>query len=547
MARVKRAVNGKSTARPFSNRPRVITATRAAASVPPTSRSCTRLQYAYRDRRARKGDFRSLWIQRINAATREHGMSYSRFISGLRAAGVEVDRKVLADLAVTDPAAFARARRRVAEAGHSRRCVAERPALSRHHQRVQRLRHLVNRRTARDTERVFVLEGSRSSRRRSRAGIAGRGGVRRARLGASPCWTTRHARGRAGVRARRPASWSRSPTRSRPRPSSRWRRTSTCRSTRSAGADFVVVLRRCPRPGQRRHGAAHRRGRRSGGGSVLRRFGRRLQPEDRAGVRRRAVPCSGRDGGDPVEVLERSGCGACSGLGTVARGGADYRRRRPRRPIAFVLGNEAHGLPDAVMSVIDDASHDPDGGPAESLNVGMAAAVLCFEAARQRRAGCAVIDARPPARRGPPARRRRAASSRPTAPPPRSPDSRHADARRPPDRRRARSSRAATVAALLADGWHASASLRSVRGDPGADVEIRHAAGATSKRPRHRSLRARRRRDLEGAVLVLRAAERRTRPTARASRSSRRSATSCARRSRRSRATRACCSTGGTG
>jgi large subunit ribosomal protein L20 len=64
-------------------------------------------QYAFRDRRARKGDFRKLWIQRINAATRLHGMSYSRFISGLHLAGVEVDRKVLADLAVRDPAAFA--------------------------------------------------------------------------------------------------------------------------------------------------------------------------------------------------------------------------------------------------------------------------------------------------------------------------------------------------------------------------------------------------------------------------------------------------------
>ena len=63
--------------------------------------------YAFRDRRARKGDFRKLWIQRINAATREHGMSYSRFINGLKLADVQVDRKVLADLAVTDSTAFA--------------------------------------------------------------------------------------------------------------------------------------------------------------------------------------------------------------------------------------------------------------------------------------------------------------------------------------------------------------------------------------------------------------------------------------------------------
>ncbi|MCP3936615.1 MAG: 50S ribosomal protein L20 [Actinomycetia bacterium] len=65
-------------------------------------------QYAFRDRRARKGEFRKLWIQRINAAARENGMSYSRFINGLHTAGVEVDRKVLADLAISDPAAFAK-------------------------------------------------------------------------------------------------------------------------------------------------------------------------------------------------------------------------------------------------------------------------------------------------------------------------------------------------------------------------------------------------------------------------------------------------------
>jgi large subunit ribosomal protein L20 len=63
-------------------------------------------QYAFRDRRAKKGEFRRLWIQRINAACRANDMSYSRFIAGLNAAGVEVDRKILADLAVHDPAAF---------------------------------------------------------------------------------------------------------------------------------------------------------------------------------------------------------------------------------------------------------------------------------------------------------------------------------------------------------------------------------------------------------------------------------------------------------
>ena len=64
------------------------------------------LSYAYRDRRDRKGQFRRLWIQRINAAARLHGLSYSRLIAGLKAAGVELDRKVLADIAVRDEATF---------------------------------------------------------------------------------------------------------------------------------------------------------------------------------------------------------------------------------------------------------------------------------------------------------------------------------------------------------------------------------------------------------------------------------------------------------
>ena len=64
------------------------------------------LQYAYRDRRVKKREFRALWIQRINAAVREHGLTYSRFIDGLKRAGIEMDRKVLAAVAFDDPASF---------------------------------------------------------------------------------------------------------------------------------------------------------------------------------------------------------------------------------------------------------------------------------------------------------------------------------------------------------------------------------------------------------------------------------------------------------
>ncbi|MDE0058457.1 MAG: 50S ribosomal protein L20, partial [Defluviicoccus sp.] len=64
------------------------------------------LQYAYRDRRNRKRSFRALWIQRINAGVRQHGLTYSQFMNGVKRAGIEVDRKVLADLAVHEPDAF---------------------------------------------------------------------------------------------------------------------------------------------------------------------------------------------------------------------------------------------------------------------------------------------------------------------------------------------------------------------------------------------------------------------------------------------------------
>jgi large subunit ribosomal protein L20 len=107
MARVKRAVHSKKHRRAvleqaqgyFGNKSRSY---RAAHEQVQHS-----LQYAFRDRRARKGDFRQLWIQRINAGARLHGMSYSRLIAGLREAGVEVDRKILADLATRDDQAFA--------------------------------------------------------------------------------------------------------------------------------------------------------------------------------------------------------------------------------------------------------------------------------------------------------------------------------------------------------------------------------------------------------------------------------------------------------
>ena len=106
MARVKRAVHGKKHRRAILEQAQGYYGNKSRSYRAANEQVMHSLQYAYRDRRARKGDFRQLWIQRINAAARLHGMSYSRLIAGLRLAEVEVDRKVLADLAVTDDAAF---------------------------------------------------------------------------------------------------------------------------------------------------------------------------------------------------------------------------------------------------------------------------------------------------------------------------------------------------------------------------------------------------------------------------------------------------------
>ncbi|MDP8974876.1 MAG: 50S ribosomal protein L20 [Actinomycetota bacterium] len=107
MARVKRSVHAKKHRRAVLQQARGYYGNKSRSYRAANEQVMHSLQYAYRDRRARKGDFRQLWIQRINAAARQHGMSYSRFMAGLHTAEVDVNRKMLADLAVRDPAAFA--------------------------------------------------------------------------------------------------------------------------------------------------------------------------------------------------------------------------------------------------------------------------------------------------------------------------------------------------------------------------------------------------------------------------------------------------------
>ena len=106
MARVKRAINAQKKRRVVLERASGYRGQRSRLYRKAKEQLLHSATYSYRDRRARKGDFRRLWIQRINAAVREHGLTYGRFIDGLNKAGIEIDRKVLADLAVKDAAGF---------------------------------------------------------------------------------------------------------------------------------------------------------------------------------------------------------------------------------------------------------------------------------------------------------------------------------------------------------------------------------------------------------------------------------------------------------
>ena len=107
MARVKRAVNAQKKRRSTLERAAGYRGQRSRLYRKAKEQVTHSMVYAYRDRRARKGEFRKLWIQRINAAARANDITYNRFIQGLKAAEVEVDRRMLAELAVSDPNAFA--------------------------------------------------------------------------------------------------------------------------------------------------------------------------------------------------------------------------------------------------------------------------------------------------------------------------------------------------------------------------------------------------------------------------------------------------------
>ena len=107
MARVKRGVTAHARHKKVLKLAKGYVGRSSTAYRPALERVEKALQYAYRDRRNKKRDFRGLWIQRINAAVREHGLTYSQFIAGVKAAGIEMDRKVMAALAFDEPQAFA--------------------------------------------------------------------------------------------------------------------------------------------------------------------------------------------------------------------------------------------------------------------------------------------------------------------------------------------------------------------------------------------------------------------------------------------------------
>ena len=106
MARVKRAVNAHKKRRVTLERASGYRGQRSRLYRKAKEQVTHSLVYSYGDRKKRKGDFRQLWIQRINAASRANGLTYNRLIQGLKAANIEVDRRMLAELAVNDPAAF---------------------------------------------------------------------------------------------------------------------------------------------------------------------------------------------------------------------------------------------------------------------------------------------------------------------------------------------------------------------------------------------------------------------------------------------------------
>ena len=426
MARVKRAVNAHKKRRVVLERASGYRGQRSRLYRKAKEQVTHSLVYAYRDRKKRKGDFRQLWIQRINAAARQNGMTYNRFIQGLKAAGVEVDRKVLADLAVNDAAAFsalvevakaalpadvnAPGRRRrtrpppddASAPGESRRNpmppVPLGPELTSirsgagaggsasHQARLPGPRGPLPRRGPAGRPRGGGRPGTVTRAVRHRA----RPPTRHAELLA----TGRRAAGVAGPPGQRRGDGGHRPDRHPAGARRGLPRCSTARSTRCSRRPPAAGRRAGarPRPRQRRHGPAHgRRGRRRRR-AADRRQRRPLQRQVRAGHGRQPLPPAG----GRRACTWRTTCRRCArpGLRVLAADGA--RRPRPGRrrptqgllagPTAWVFGNEAWGLPEETRALADAVVKVPIHGRAESLNLATAAAVCLYASARAQRA-----------------------------------------------------------------------------------------------------------------------------------------------------------------
>ena len=400
----------RRTAASPSSGPRATTATRAVPTAPPTSRSCTRLQYAFRDRRARKGEFRQLWIQRINAACRQNGISYSRFIAGLQAGGRRGrpqgprrpgrHRRAPRSPPWSPPPATRSTPRR------------PRPDLSGHgvpgeggrwpnrsapgNHTLQRLRRLSRRREARSAERrLRDRRARRCSPRRSTPGSPSTEVVRRARRPAEPARPGRPRRARPSHRCQRRRRSAGVVDTVTPQPVAAvaaHRRRSTPRRGRGrrrpAGAR---AGRACPTPATPARCCA--RPRPPGAGAVRLCDGSRrpLRPQGACG--RSAARCSAcRSSGPPTPatvLAALAGAGASApwppspGAATpyddvdlTGPRGARARQRGPRP----ARRRGRRGRP---------VRHDPDGGRTESLNVAMAGTVA---AASRRCASGGPID-----------------------------------------------------------------------------------------------------------------------------------------------------------
>ena len=403
MARVKRAVNAHKKRRVILERAEGYRGQRSRLYRKAKEQVTHSLVYAYRDRRQRKGDFRRLWIQRINAASRANGLTYNRFIQGLGLAGVEVDRRILAELAVNEPATFAGL---VAdgEGGPARRHVgAASPQRDRQPGRSGR---------------------SRGARRGPRADEAGRPAQERPGGGPSRCGG---AAGRArGARARRAervdrgvlhlGGFGRLPRARRGGGRPRASRSSSSseqalaamadtrtpqgvlavarqapvrlRDAVPAGARLVVVLDEVHDPGNA--GTIIRAADAAGADSVIL-TGASVDPYNPKVVRsttgslfhlRIATGASLAEAAGASSARPASRCSPPTWAGSRCPSLGDALAA----PTAWLFGNEAHGLSEPARALADRTVAVPIYGPAESLNLATAAAVCLYASAFAQRA-----------------------------------------------------------------------------------------------------------------------------------------------------------------